>query len=148
MLNEIVKTIIPNCELEITGLIFYPLKSGISYIYTDKAIEAKSEPHNNQTVKIISNDSYNMIHQIKQFLSSRVYSYENNSIKKVLFVEPTEITDVFNIYENDEDVKLGIAHIPNLKVSTFCRENITQKKKCVCSFSKQFNKWIPLNIVS
>ena len=32
MLEEIVKNIIPNCELEITGLVFYPFKSGISYI--------------------------------------------------------------------------------------------------------------------
>jgi hypothetical protein len=149
MLNEIVKNIIPNCELEITGLIFYPFKSGISYIYTDKVItNEKTEKHSNQNIKIVSNESYHMIHEIKEFLSSRIYSYENNSIKKILIIEPTEITDVFNVYDNNEDTKLGIAHIPNLKVSNYCRENITEKKKCLCCFSKQFNKWIPLNIVS
>jgi hypothetical protein len=90
-----------------------------------------------------------MIHQIKDFLISRVYSYENNNIKKVLLLEPTDITDVYNVYDNNDypNTKIGIAHIPNLKVSTYCRENITELKKCQCSFSKQFNKWIPLNII-
>lgn len=143
MLNNIIKNIIPNCELEIIGLIFYPTKSGISYIYTDNKNNPNTQPIT-QNIKIVSNESYNMIHQIKEFLSSRIYSYENNN-KKVLDVEPTDMSDVFYIYENDN--KLGIAHIPNFKVSTYCRENITEKKKCVCCFSKQFNKWIPLNIV-
>jgi hypothetical protein len=145
MLDEIVKNVIPNCELEIIGLIFYPIKSGVSYIFTEKSIE-KTPQSNTQNIKIISNDSYNMIFQIKEFLSSRVYSYENNSMKKVLELEPTDITDVYYVYDNDS--KLGIAHIPNLKVSNYCRENINEKKKCLCSFSKQFNKWIPLNIVN
>jgi hypothetical protein len=146
MLEEIVKNIIPNCELEITGLVFYPFKSGISYIFTEKAIIDKSIPVISSTgnAKIVSNESYNMIHEIKNFLTERYYSYETNGIKKVLFVEPTEITDVFNLYENEN--KIGIAHIPNYKVSTYCRENIKNKVKCLCIFNKQFNKWIPLNL--
>jgi hypothetical protein len=148
MLEEIVKNVIPKCELEITGLVFYPIKSGISYIFTEKAISDKNSYTNNNT-KIISNESYNMIHEIKNFLTSRVYSYENNGIKKILLVEPTEISDVFNLYEtnNDNQNKIGIAHIPNFKISTYCRENIKEKVKCLCIFNKQFNKWIPLNIV-
>ncbi len=147
MLEEIVKKVIPNCELEITGLIFYPLKSGISYIFTEKAITDKQQ-YNQNTTKIVSNQSYNMIHEIKNFLTERTYSYETNGIKKVLLVEPTDITDVFNLYENTTDSKIGIAHIPNYKVSTYCRENIKEKVKCLCIFNKDFNKWIPLNIVN
>ncbi len=146
MLNEIVKNIIPNCELEIIGLIFYPNKSGISYIYTDKTFDNKTSQPSSLNIKIISNDSYNMIYQVKEFLTSRIYSYENNGIKKILEIEPTDISDVFYIYENDS--KIGIAHIPNYKISTYCRENITEKMKCLCCFSKQFNKWIPLKIVN
>ena len=103
-LEEIVKNIIPKCELEITGLVFYPFKSGISYIYTDKAVSDKNT-YNNNNIKIVSNESYNMIHEIKNFLTSRVYSYENNGIKKILFIEPTEISDVFNLYENNNLVE-------------------------------------------
>jgi hypothetical protein len=153
MLNDIVKNIIPNCELEITGLIFYPIHSGVSYIYTDKVIVEKDKNSSQQNIKIVSNDSYNMIHQIKEFLTSRIYSYENNSNKKVLLLEPTDITDVYYVYDyhisdtnDNQNSKIGVAHIPNLKVSNYCRENITKLTKCICTFSKQFNKWIPLNI--
>ena len=147
MLEEIVKNIIPKCEIEITGLVFYPFKSGISYIFTEKAINDKNT-FNNSNTKIVSNDSYNMIHEIKNFLNSRIYSYENNGIKKILYLEPTDLSDVYYVYDdNDNNNKLGIAHIPNYKVSTYCRENITEKKKCLCIYYKQFNKWIPLNLV-
>ena len=50
MLEEIVKKIIPNCELEITGLVFYPFKSGISYIYTDKIIDKRQNTSNNTKI--------------------------------------------------------------------------------------------------
>ncbi len=146
MLEEIVKKVIPNCELEITGLIFYPFKSGVSYIFTEKTIGDK-QPFNQNNTKIVSNDSYNMIHQIKEFLTNRTYSYEINGVKKQLIVEPTSITDVYNLYEINDNNKIGIAHIPNYKVSTYCRENIKDKIKCLCIFNKQYNKWIPLNIV-
>ena len=145
MLEEIIKNIIPNCELEITGLVFYPFKSGMSYIFTEKAIIDKTTVSQSNT-KIVSNESYNMIHEITQFLTNRIYSYETNGPKKILFIEPTEITDVFNLFENE--TKIGIAHVPNYKVSTYCRENIKNKVKCLCIFNKQFNKWIPLNIVN
>jgi hypothetical protein len=149
MLEEIVKNIIPNSQLEITGLVFYPVKSGVSYIYNEKSIIEKANSQTTRTISIISNESYNMIHEIKSFLTSRVYSYENNGIKKILIIEPTEITDVYNLYntEDTDNDKLGIAHIPNYKVSTYCRENIKDKVKCLCIFNKQFNKWIPLNLV-
>ena len=149
MLNDIVNNIIPKCELEITGLIFYPKISGVSYIYNDKQPEKNkqtiiSNGVSNGVSNTISNDSYNMIFQITDFLKSRSYSYETTGKKKVLTIEPTNISDVYNLYDNDD--KLGIAHIPNYKISTYCRENIKEKTKCMCIFNKQFNKWIPLNI--
>jgi hypothetical protein len=148
MLEEIVKNIIPNSQLEITGLVFYPKNSGLYYIFTDKKNIDKPNITNNSTPKIVSNDSYNMINQITDYLKARIYSYENLNLKKVLYVEPTNITDVYNVYENNNSSdKLGIAHIPNYKVSTYCRENIKEKIKCMCVFYKQFNKWIPLNII-
>jgi hypothetical protein len=65
-------------------------------------------------------------------------------------IEPSGITDVYNLYEveNKDNQKIGIAHIPNYKVSTFCGENIKEKVKCLCIFNKQFNKWIPLNVIN
>ncbi len=140
-LDKLVNDIIPKCELDITGLIFYPKKSGVSYIFNEKKPIEKINIENDS---VVPHDSYSMIHQIKQFLESRVYSYENNSVKKILDVEPTNITDVYNVYEKSE--KIGIAHIPNLKISVYCKENIKEKTKCVCVLHKQFNRWIPLKI--
>ncbi len=141
MLADIINNIIPKCELEIIGLVFSPKKSGICYIFNEKKQQEKVQIENTNVIK---NESYNMIHQIKDFLNNREYSYETNGKKKVLYVEPSEISDVFTIYDNDE--RIGIAHIPNFKISTYCRENILEKTKCLCIFNKQFNKWIPLKI--
>ncbi len=139
MLEEIVTKIIPKYDIDITGLVFYPKKSGICYIYTDK----KDEPVQT-TSSIVSCDTYNMIHQITDMLNSRSYAYEKIPKKKSLYVEPTEITDVYNVYDGSE--KLGIAHIPNYKTSQYCKMNIKEKTKCVCVYYKPFDKWIPLNI--
>ena len=73
------------------------------------------------TTEIITNESYNMIHEIKKFLISRTYPYESNGKKKILVIESTNIPDVFNVYESNE--KIGIAHVPNIKTSIFCKEN-------------------------
>ena len=35
-------------------------------------------------------------------------------------VKNTEITDVYNLYDDLNNDKLGIAHIPNLKISQLC----------------------------
>jgi len=141
MLLEIVSNIIPKSEFEITGLVFYPKKSGVSCIYTDKKVEKQAV--NNNTV--VDSKSYNMIHEIKDFLMSRTYSYENEKKRKVLTIEPTEISDVYDVIDNDE--RIGIAHIPNYKTSVYCRENIKTKVKCNCVFSKQFNKWVPVSVI-
>ncbi len=141
MLEKLVYDIIPKCELDITGLIFYSKKSGISYIYNEKKPIEKINIENDS---VVTHESSNMIHQIKEFLESRVYSYETNDNKKILEIEPTTITDVYNVY--DKSNKVGIAHIPNLKISKYCKENIKEKTKCVCVLHKQFNRWIPLKI--
>lgn len=141
LLDKLVYEIIPKCELEITGLIFYSKKSGISYIFNEKKPIEKINIENDS---VVPHDSYNMIHQIKQFLESRIYSYETTDNKKILDIEPTNITDVYNVYDKSD--KIGIAHIPNLKVSKYCKENIKEKTKCICVLHKQFNRWIPLKI--
>jgi hypothetical protein len=140
MLQEIITKTIPECDIEITGLTFFPIKSGISYIYNDK--KPDKVVTNTQTMTC---ESYNMIHQITEFLNSKTYSYETNGKKKVLMIEPTDISDVYNLYDND--IKIGIAHIPNYKISQYCKNNIKEKCKCMCIFHKNFNKWIPLNII-
>ena len=141
MLQNIVTDIIPKSEFEITGLVFYPIQSGISCIYTDK----KTDKHNNIGISnAVESKSYDMIHEIKNFLMSRTYLYENDK-KNVFIIKPTDQTDVYDVYDNND--RIGIAHIPNYKTSVYCHQNIISPVKCYCVFSKQFNKWIPISVV-
>ena len=89
-----------------------------------------------------------MIHDLKNFLLSREYSYETDGKKKTLLVKKTIISDVYELYDKcSTDEKIGIAHIPNIKISKYCYENIKDESMCQCIFSKDFNKWIPLKII-
>ena len=147
MLNEIIKNIIPNSKLLIQGLVFYPKKSGISIVFLDKkAITDINKVSITDSGLSIKNESYHMIHDLKNFLVSRNYSYESEGKKQHLIVERTIISDVYNVYD-DED-KIGIAHIPNIKTSLYCYENIKTKHLCQCILNKQFNKWMPLKVIS
>ena len=58
----------------------------------------------------------------------------------------TEIPDVYNIYEDKEDKKLGIAHIPNLKISHLCESELKNNvsKRFLCRYNKNFKKWMPI----
>ena len=147
MIAEVINNIIPNCSMEIQGLIFLPKKSGISIIYIDKKHSTNNNKIDIDSQQTLVSTSYHMIHDLKNFLLSRNYSYENNGTKKNLYIERTNIVDVYNVYENNKDDKIGIAHIPNIKISQYCDENIKNKELCECIYHEFFNKWIPLKIL-
>ena len=141
MLNEVIHNIIPKCNIDTQGLIFLPKKSGISIIFVDKRPDiAKVEITPTQNTPNI-----HMVHDLTKFLLSRNYSYETNCKKKNLTVEKTNTTDVYYVYDNNE--KLGIAHIPSIKISHYCYENIKDRALCLCAFHTTFNKWIPLKVI-
>lgn len=143
-IENIVNDIIPNCDIDILGLVFFPKYSGITTIYVEKKQE-KVEIQNN--AEYVSNESYHLIKNIVEFLSQRKYSYEEGKNIK-LYIKKTEITDVYNLY--DEDAKVGIAHVPNMKTSLMLQNGvITDEKYSVnCVFNKKFNKYIPLNFIN
>jgi hypothetical protein len=149
-LPDLINNIIPNCGIPNLGLIFYPKFSGIIILH----IETKKDDSNKinietkciEDVKVVS---YNLLNNYKELLLSRSYSYEKEGKTKVLFIKKTNIPDVYNLYENINDVKLGIAHIPNMKISHYCAENIGNEfVKFNCIFNTKFNKWIPLEKIN
>ena len=145
-LEKLITDIIPNCGINSNGLIFYPKISGIVVLYIDKKIE-KVDIESKQEEQIV-NRSFDIIYNFKEFLNSRTYSYEKELKKKILLIKKTDIPDVYNLYEKKENPKIGIAHIPNLKISHYCLKNIgTEMIQCNCVFSNKFQKWIPLNII-
>ena len=143
-LNNLIKNIIPKCKYNIQGLVFFPLYSGITIIYTNNT-NKNNKPllENNDNVE---NVTYNLITDIKNILKNRKYYYEKEGEKKTLLIERTDISDVYNVFEND--IRLGIAHIPNMKTSEYCRNNLAEgnSKKFYCIFNNKYKKWLPLSI--
>ena len=154
-------------EYKSYGLIFFPEVSGITTLYIEKKETNNTRETNNNTREInnkkeitinkkeitistkdyIEQKTYNIITHFVNFLKNRIYSYEENGEIKNLLLLKTEITDVYDIFDNTE--KLGIALIPNLRISHMCSELITDKAiKFKCVYCNKFKKWIPLNPIS
>jgi hypothetical protein len=145
-LEKLIHEIIPNCGIPSNGLIFYPKTSGIVVLYIDKKIE-KVDIESKQEEKI-TNRSFDIVYNFKEFLNSRTYSYEKESKRKILWIKKTDIPDVYNLYEKKDNPKIGIAHIPNLKISHYCLKNISTKLvQCSCVYSNKFQKWIPISVI-
>jgi hypothetical protein len=133
---------LPKSPIGTNGIIFYPKKSGINILHIEKKTE-KVEINNNN---IIEQKSYDIINNFVDFLKSRTYSYEQNGKTTSMWLHRTLIPDVYDIGENENDEKIGIALIPNLKISQLCDTIIQDKPvKFNCIYSNKFKKWIPLN---
>ena len=80
------------------------------------------------------------------YLKTRTYDYEINGKKRNLYIKSTDTSDVYFIYENSNDTeKIGIAYIPNLKISHYLKENVSDGLNHMkCIYNNKFNKWIPL----
>lgn len=141
-------------EYKSYGLIFFPQVSGITTLHIEKKETNNNTKETNNTKQITINNrdnieqkTYNIITNFVNFLKNRIYSYEENGKTKILTLSKTEITDVYDIFDNTE--KLGIALIPNLRISHMCSELITDKPiKFKCIYCNKFKKWIPLNPIS
>ncbi len=157
-------------NLNANGLIFFPKKSGNTIIYLDnnnaevrninnsvqqqqqqqlhqqQELNISMNRSNNNNNQIITSGSYHIIYDFVNFLKSRTYSYETNKYTKNLWLSKTLIPDVYNVYENIMIDKLGIALIPNLKISHMCSELINDKPvQFNCVFNDKFKKWVPIN---
>jgi hypothetical protein len=142
---KIINEIIPESGINSNGLIFYPHKSGNSIIHVERKID-KVGIQSSQNEKI-DNKSYDLIFNFTDFLKSRVYSYENEHKHRIFYINKTDIPDVYNLYSKKDSPKEGIAHIPNLKISHYCSNNINATTKVNCVYSAKFDKWIPLQII-
>lgn len=146
-LPELITKIIPNCGINSNGIIFYPKQSGNSIIHIEKKIDKISiQSSQNENIE---NKTHDLIFNFKEFLESRTYSYEKESKKKIFYISKTLIPDVYNLYNKKDEPKIGIAHIPNLKISHYCLNNIISPfTKVNCVYYAEFDKWIPLNIIA
>lgn len=135
-----------------SGLIFYPKKSGTNIIYLDKknVVIDYNTPIQQDKIELKSID---IITNYTEYVKSRSYHYEdfnnNQNKSKDLWLLKTCIPDVYEIFENQDSIKLGIALIPNLKISHLCDNIINEKPyKFKCIYSTLFKKWIPILPIS
>lgn len=143
-LEELIKNL-PTLSISTNGIMFYPKFSGVNVLHIEKKIEKVEIKTNNN--EIIEQKSYHIIHDFVNFLKSRSYSYEETGKMKPYWLSRTMIPDVYDLSENEYGEKIGIALIPNLKISQMCDEIITDSPiKFNCIFSNKFKKWIPIKI--
>lgn len=139
-LENLINNVMPSCKIPNQGIIFYPKYSGITIIYLDKQQEK---------INIYSKENINfsdIVFNLTKFLKARNYSYESEGRKKVFWIKKTNIIDVYNVHEDLNEEKIGIALIPNLKISHLCRENIKDSPvKFLCNYNHKFKKWIPIS---
>jgi len=145
------------------GLIFFPKLSGKNILFlennnlkkNDNQIYKKEndnqiykKENDNIPFKDENEENKDILLNYTNILKARTYSYENTYDFKILSLTKTDIPDVYNIY-NDNNEKLGIALIPNLKISHMCESYIktSEPVKFKCSFSEKFKKWIPISVV-
>lgn len=134
-------------SVETNGLLFYPNLSGVNVLYLDIKKSDKVEI-DSKNCEIIEQTSYNIIHNFVDFLKSRKYSYESNGKYKTFWLSRTIVPDVYDLSDNDFGEKIGIALIPNLKISQMCDDIIKENSvRFNCIFSTKFKKWIPLNTI-
>lgn len=145
-LEDLIKNIIPNCSISCNGLVFYPKLSGIFIIHIEKKLD-KIEIETSQQQKIESK-SYDLIYNFVDYLKSRTYSYEKGNKIRKFWLSKTNIPDVYNISEKDNGERIDIAHIPNIKISHMCDENIKDNLfvRFNCVYHTKFKKWIPVNL--
>jgi hypothetical protein len=136
-------------KIKTVGLEFFPKYSGITIVYLSEKNSDKNMTIQSNNSEVVHNSvesfTYNLIHNLTSVLEGRVYPYENSKKIRKLYLEKTEISDVYEVL--DEDEKIGIAHIPNFKISKMCRENIKNKSLVKCCYNDKFKKWIPLEIL-
>jgi hypothetical protein len=145
-LKDFVYNILPTLTIPVNGITFFPKFSGINIVHIEKKND-KVIINNTPTTSKIESTSYHIIHDFVNFLKNRNYSYEVGNTK-ILWLARTQIPDVYYIAENENGDKMGIAHIPNLKISHYCDDHIKDKPvKFNCVFCNKFKKWIPINLI-
>lgn len=146
-LKNLIEKVIPSCSIGCQGLVFYPKYSGINVVYLDKKQDKVGINSKNLLDGKIESKSYDLIINLTEYLKCREYSYENTGKSKKLWLKNTEIPDVYNVHEDLEESKIGIAHIPNIKISHMCKDFINNDPvKFNCKFDKNFKKWIPVSL--
>ncbi|ADO67508.1 hypothetical protein crov474 [Cafeteria roenbergensis virus] len=104
----------------------------------------------NFKINNIENDeSYHIVRDLCSYLKSRTPTTSDDFKffqQKELFLRSSDLPDVYFIYEDLSKPQIGIAHVPNLKVSQELDKIFETNKtyKFNCYYDNNFKKWCPL----
>lgn len=150
-LGDLIFNKIKNSKLKINGLIFMPERSGKTYIYINdqEFIQLKSSNYNFK--------QYDSLSVPAVPISMRtIPNQTDNQLVNEFVLRKTNLSDVYEIYEYSnkdkiylnltKEKKVGIAHIPDIKTSHFCKKLADEQEIFVnkCIFNNKFKKWMPI----
>jgi len=148
-LKQLIEMDLKTFSFTTVGLIFLPKKSGIYVIYVeskDPKVEFFSSAKEDNKDVVLECPSHNLIYNLKDILLARTYSYETGEKKKNFMMEKTSIPDVYRLFEIGQDIPIGIACVPSMKISHRFAKYFKNRNrsKVSCVYSQQFKKWIPV----
>lgn len=161
-IKSIFEDFIPDLSYTCKGLVFNTLNNKFSsyawIIPKEKQIRVRKmnneeaevtyDPNANKTfVKVKDVFSKSMISSIPD---SQYIEKENEKTLKII---KSAIPDIYDLYEADNsDNKVGIAYIPNIKISTMLNEFFSKDEKIIdtnvkCIYHNHFERWIPVELI-
>jgi len=149
-IDDLIYNKIKNSKLKINGIIFLPKLSGKQYIFIND--------HEFSLLKN-KNDNINLLYKTLEVPSipknmSNDYQLDKELINEIVF-KKTSIPDVFELFNYiikdklylniNKDNRIGIAHIPDIKTSHYCKQlaNTNELFLNKCIYNNKFKKWMP-----
>ena len=136
------------------GIYFKPLFfkfKNILYNFDDSLICKVNRVKYQKKNEFISDIQFNK--NFNTNINTNTNNTESNMNTKILFIENTELPDVYNLYKYNLDEKNftilpDIAYIKNIESSIYIKDlfinkPIKTKIKMECTFIDKFNKWFP-----
>lgn len=167
--DHVVKSVIPSIkDFQIKGLCFYPEISGTKFIFlfgneTKEGLPPRAEPlkidHKMPHVQHKSSPT-NENSDDKKMVKYKYINKTNKDIYATLEMKSTETVDVYNLFAVEKierngkkvlkRVKMGIAFVPSIEKSSWCK-NIIEKSVdnsvlVTCKFDNDKGKWEPIEV--
>ena len=123
---------------ELQNLVFEKLSKSQSIIIGLMFLNRTTKPYYVYTNEI----EFSSLKNKKAIPIVKSYNNSMTEFKMKATIKP----DVYNLYDLEDDEKIGIAHIPDIKTSHFFKKLCDNEKiiKVKCMKSEKFNKWVPL----
>lgn len=131
-MSDLVYNKIKNSDFKISGLVFIPERSGRIYAYV-----------NDKEFELIKNSPN--VYDTKNIVTVKLADDINIQNRKLL-LQKTQIIDVYEVYNIDKTIRLGICAIPNIELSHKLHSYFKSNNQLItdCVYDSKFSKWKPL----